>query len=160
MVISDNKVVSIEYTLKDKNGEILDSSDGEALAFIQGSGQIIPGLETALNGKKAGDKFSVTIEAKDAYGEYDETKKRDVPMAQLTEIENIQVGMQLEGEDEEGEGLIVTIVELNEETATLDANHPLAGSSLHFDINITDVREATAEELSHGHVHGPGGHVH
>lgn len=153
MTVSKDRVVSIDYTLKDSTGNLIDSSDGgDPLTYLHGNGNIIPGLERNLEGKQAGDKLSCVIEAGDAYGERDDSlvfkvKKDDFDGAE------VEVGMQFEAHGEDG-AQIVTVVSVEGDEVTIDANHPLAGEKLHFDVKVTEVREATAEELEHGHVHG------
>lgn len=154
MKIETNKVVSIDYTLKNDQGKVLDSSEGnEPLSFIYGNGNIISGLESALEGKSSGDELSVSIEPKDAYGEYDDTKMFEVGKEQFQDPTKVQEGMQVQGQTADGQVQIFTIKTIGEEKVTLDANHPLAGETLHFDVAVTDVRDATQEELDHGHVH-------
>ncbi len=160
MKIEENSVVLIDYTLKDNDGEIIDSSEGAGpLAYLQGAGNIIPGLEEALLGKEAGDEVQASIEPKDAYGERVEEMKQDVPKELFGGIDKIEVGMQFQSETDAGP-VMVTVVEMGEDMITVDGNHPLAGVHLNFDVTIREVREATKEELEHGHVHGEGGHQH
>jgi FKBP-type peptidyl-prolyl cis-trans isomerase SlyD len=160
MQIQKNKVVGIDYKLTDKDGNLIDSStEHGALYYIQGTGNLIPGLEAALEGKNAGDSLKVAIPAKDAYGEVNPALCQIVPRTQFESNEGVELGMQFEVETEEGE-VVVTVTEINGETVTVDGNHPLAGMELHFDVTVKEVREATTEEMAHGHVHGPGGHHH
>jgi len=161
MQIAAHKVVTIDYTLTDDAGQVIDSSKGgEPLAYIQGIGNIIPGLEAALEGKKAGDSLQVSIAPAEGYGERDDSLKQAVPRQMFETPEEIQVGMQFHTMTEDGNVMVVTVVEASTETVTVDANHPLAGQNLNFDVTVKDVREATSEELEHGHVHGAGGHHH
>ena len=161
MQIAAHKVVTIDYTLTDDAGQVIDSSEGgEPLAYIQGIGNIIPGLEAALEGKKAGDSLKVSIAPAEGYGERDDSLKQAVPRQMFETPEEIQVGMQFHTMTEDGNVMVVTVVETSAETVTVDANHPLAGQNLNFDVTVKDVREATSEELEHGHVHGAGGHHH
>jgi len=154
MQISDKHVVSMNYTLKDDEGTVLDTSENrDALQFITGAGMIIPGLEKELHGKAKGDKLSVTVEPKDAYGEYDETQMIKVSKSQFQEGTEIKTGMQVQAQNQDGHVQILTVREIDNDDVTLNTNHPLAGQTLHFDVEIEDVREATAEELEHGHVH-------
>ena len=154
MQISDKHVVSMNYTLKDDQGTVLDTSENrDALKFIVGSGMIIPGLEKELHGKETGDKVSVTVEPKDGYGEYDATQMIQVSRSQFQEGTEIKTGMQVQAQSQDGQIQILTIKDVDDDNVTLDANHPLAGQTLHFDVQIEDVRPATEEELSHGHVH-------
>lgn len=157
MKIGKNAVVSIDYTLTEAGGEILDTSRGrEPLLYIHGSGSIIPGLESSLEGKSAGDHLNVTIPPADAYGELDAERVMEIPREQFAGITEISVGMQFSARSDHGEE-VVTVTNVSEETITVDANHPLAGKTLNFDVTIVDVRAATQEELDHGHVHGAGG---
>lgn len=154
MKVQNDKVVSIDYTLKDDSGEVLDTSqEREPLAFIFGNGNIIPGLENALEGKEKGEELSVTIEPKEGYGEYDESLMFEVGKEQFQDASQIQEGMQVQAQNSNGEVQIFTIKSIGDEKVTLDANHPLAGQTLHFDVEVSDVREPTEEELDHGHVH-------
>ena len=158
MQITSGSVVVFDYTLTDDDKEIIDSSTGsEPLAYIQGEGQIVPGLEKAMEGKKAGDSFSISIAPEEAYGLHDPENISVVPADQIEGGEDLEEGMQLHTEGEFGEQtVLITKIVGNE--VTIDGNHPLAGLTLHFDIAIRDVRAATEEELDHGHVHGEGGH--
>lgn len=160
MQIAKNKVVSIDYTLTNAKGEVLDkSSKGQPLQFIQGQGQLIPGLEKVLEGKSAGDAVKAQIAAKDAYGVRDEELMQIIPKDSFAEIPDLKVGMELEAEGDDGVR-VITVVGIEEDRVVVDGNHPLAGMDLNFDVKIAAVRDATEEELSHGHVHGPGGHHH
>ena len=160
MKIEKNRVVSIHYTLRNGDGEILDSSAGHSpLPYIHGIGALIPGLEKELLGKEKGDTLNVVVPAAEGYGEYDEERVFSVPLSEFDMEEPIEVGMQIQLDTGEGP-VIATIVKMDEGYATLDLNHPLAGEPLHFDVEVMEVREATAQELSHGHVHGAGGHHH
>ena len=156
MIISNDKVVSIEYTLKDAEGEVLDTSEGVGpLEYIHGHRNLIPGLEKELAGKKANDSFSVTIEPKDAYGEHSKELQVSVSKEQFPSDVEIEVGMQFEAGNE-AESRLVTVVDITEDTVTIDANHPLAGETLYFDITVKEVRDATEEELLKGLLN-PGG---
>jgi len=160
MTIKSDSVVSIHYTLKNDGGEVIDSSDGgEPLTYLQGRGQLIPGLERELEGRSTGDKLNVTITPADGYGEYDKALVQQVPRRALKGITNVKVGMQLRTQTENG-ARTVTVTRVAGDMVTLDGNHPLAGQNLNFAVEIAAVRDATAEELAHGHVHGPGGHHH
>jgi FKBP-type peptidyl-prolyl cis-trans isomerase SlyD len=139
MQVSEKKVVAIDYTLKDDQGQVLDSSEGrDPLLYLHGASNIIPGLEAALAGKTQGDALSVRIAPEEAYGTRDDEKVQTVPRAMFGEA----------------------AVEVDDETVTVDGNHPLAGAHLNFDVEVVEVRDATDEEIAHGHVHGPGGHHH
>ncbi|HEY0974706.1 MAG TPA: peptidylprolyl isomerase [Solimonas sp.] len=160
MEIADQRVVLMHYTLTNDRGEVLDSSRGhEPLAFLQGAGNIIPGLEKALVGKRAGDKLQVKVAPADGYGERRDDMVQQVPRRAFQGVKDIQPGMSFHAQGSHGP-MQVTVTRVAGDMVTVDGNHPLAGETLNFDVEITDVREATAEEMSHGHVHGPGGHHH
>jgi len=160
MKIAGEKVVSIHYTLKNAEGSVLDSSSGsDPLAYLHGSGNIIPGLESALEGKEQGEKLSVTVEPGQGYGERDERLVQEVPRSAFKGVEELAPGMQFQAQGPQGARLVV-VTEVADESVTVDANHPLAGQTLHFEVEVAEVREATREELEHGHVHGAGGHQH
>lgn len=160
MKIKKNAVVAMHYRLTNNAGDLIDESNDTPLTFIYGIGQIIPGLEAALEGKVANDKLKVKVDAKDAYGERNDAMVQAIPKSQLVGVPNLQVGMQLEAQADENQRIIVTVTEIQDDHIVIDGNHPLAGVELNFDVEIINVREATAEELDHGHVHGPGGHQH
>lgn len=152
MLVAKNKVVSFYYTVKDDNGNILDRTEpNEPFSYLHGIGQIIPGLEKEMEGKDVNSKFFVHVDAKDAYGERDDSLILKIDRSYFGK-QPLQKGLQLQLQSEDGYR-IVTIMDFNEEEVTLDANHPLAGVNLNFDIEIKDVRDATEEELAHGHVH-------
>lgn len=160
MQIAKHKVVTIDYTLTDDSGTIIDSSEGrEPLAYIQGMNNIIPGLEAALEGKVVGDQLNVAIPPDQAYGERNDSLRQEVPKDRFDGAEDLEVGMQFHAQTEAGP-LVVTVVGIEGDTVTVDGNHPLAGMTLTFDVKVVEVREASSEELDHGHVHGPGGHHH
>ncbi|MFI3196763.1 MAG: peptidylprolyl isomerase [Methylococcaceae bacterium] len=158
MQVADNTAVSIHYTLTNDEGEVLDSSIGdEALVFLQGSGNIISGLEKAMVGKVAGEKFNVRIAAEEAYGELMEDMIQVISRDMFEGVDDIEVGMQFHADVSFGTG-VVTVVSIDEENVTIDGNHPLAGVALTFDVEVIDVRAATEEEATHGHIHGAGCH--
>ncbi|POR05466.1 peptidylprolyl isomerase [Alkalispirochaeta sphaeroplastigenens] len=159
MTIANDSVVTIQYTLRNGEGSVLDSSDETGgLAYLHGHQNIIPGLESALEGKSVGDTVNTTIAPADGYGERQEELVFTVPRDRLPSEEALTPGMQFRAQAAEGQDLVVTLVDVGDEQVTLDGNHPLAGETLVFDVEITDVRAATADELDHGHVHqGPGG---
>ena len=160
MQVQKNKVVAIDYKLTDAKGAMIDSSaDHGPLTYIQGIGNLIPGLEKELEGKKTGDNLKVTIAAKDGYGERNDSLCQVVPRSQFESTEGLEVGMQFEVETEQGE-LVVSVTKIEGDKVTVDGNHPLAGVELHFDVTIKSIRDASAEEIAHGHVHGEGGHHH
>lgn len=154
------KVVSFHYTLKDSKGTQLESSFGDdPMSYLEGVGQIIPGLEAALEGSKKGDKKTVNVKAADAYGEFEQELIVEVPKAQLPK-KDIAVGDQFHADSGNGHVQVVTVTKVEGDTVTVDGNHPLAGQDLNFEVEVMDVREATKDELAHGHAHGPGGHHH
>ncbi len=160
MQIAKDKVVYIDYTLTNDAGEVLDSSQGgEPLAYLHGADNIIPGLEKALEGGKAGDKMQVSVEPAEGYGEYNEELTQVVPSSMFEGVEQIEVGMQFQAETPGGVQ-VIRIAAVDGDNITIDGNHPLAGQKLNFDITVTEVRDASEEELAHGHVHGAGGHHH
>lgn len=157
MQIGADKAVTIHYTLRDDGGEVLDSSDGrDPLTYLHGTGNIVPGLEKALDGKQAGDEVKVKVTPAEGYGERDEANVRNVPRRRLPEGK-IEPGMRLRLQTEHGP-MIVAVTAVEGDYVTIDGNHALAGMTLHFEVKVVEVRDATAEERTHGHVHGPGGH--
>ena len=161
MQISEQKVVTMNYEVVDDQGQLIDRSEEDSpLAYIHGTGQLIPGLETALEGRGKGDKVAVEVPPEQGYGERDEEGVQTVARNQFDDSVEIEVGMQFEAQDDDEGHQIVEVTAVDGENITLDTNHPLAGKNLRFDVEILDVRDASAEELSHGHVHGPGGHDH
>jgi len=160
MNVVENAVVTIDYTLKDNDDVLIDSSENVGpLAFLFGAGNVIPGLEAALLGKVEGDNVKANISPENAYGERQEDMQQQVPKELFGGIDNIEMGMQFQSETDQGP-VMVTVVKIEDEMITVDGNHPLAGVDLNFDVTVRGVREATAEELEHGHVHGEGGHQH
>lgn len=160
MEITADRVVLIHYTLKDDKGTVIDSSaGGEPLAYIQGHGNLVPGLEKALEGLQDGGTLSVSVAPTDGYGVRDEALIQRVPKRSLQGSGQIKKGMQFQARTEDGMRLF-TVAAVVGDMVTLDGNHPLADQTLNFDVQIVSVREATTEELEHGHVHGAGGHHH
>jgi len=160
MNISPNKVVCIHYTLRDEAGTVLDSSSGRApLAYLHGRGNLVPGLEAALEGKSAGTSFEVAVAPEQGYGIRDERLVQIVPRTKFGDAAEITPGMQFKANGSGGTR-VVTVMRVERDLVTVDANHPLAGKTLYFQVEITEIRRATREELTHGHVHGPGGHHH
>ncbi len=158
--IEKNKVVSINYTLTDAQGQVLDTSEGrEPLSYIHGQGNLIPGLEEALEGKGSGDTLNVTIPPEKGYGERDDSLMQEVPRSQFEFAGDLKEGMQFQAQGSGGIQ-IVTVVKVGDESVTVDGNHPLAGATLNFNVDVKEIRDATEEEISHGHVHGAGGHQH
>ena len=159
ILVGKDTVVTFHYTLKNKDGEVLDTSEGSnPLVYLHGYSQIVPGLEDALVGKTSGVSLQVTVNPAEGYGERRDEMVITLPRTQGNLPEDIEVDFIVELVSPEGDELPARVVKLTETEITLDANHQLAGETLFFDIQLTDVRVATAEELSHGHVHGPGGH--
>ena len=153
MTVANNKVVEIHYILKDREGELIDSSEGQApLAYIHGIGNIIPGLEKELEGKNIGDKVKAVIPPAQGYGEYEEKMVHKIPKENFKDESQIKLEAQFRVDMEDGPR-IATITQIEESEVTVDMNHPLAGEVLSFDTEIIDVREASAEELNHGHAH-------
>jgi len=159
MQVADKTVVSIDYTLTNDAGEVLDSSKGaEPLTYIHGTGQIISGLENAFAGKQEGDSLKVRLAARDAYGDRDESKVMTATRAQFGGDEP-ELGLQVRSDGPDG-GQVLRIVAVENDVVTLDGNHPLAGVPLTFDVTVVGVRAATKQELKHGHAHGSHGHDH
>jgi FKBP-type peptidyl-prolyl cis-trans isomerase SlyD len=152
------RVFSFNYTLKDTKGAVLDQSSDGPLVFLEGAGQIIPALEAKIIFMSPGDKTNVKLAAQDAYGLPDERLKMDVPKKELSHIE-ISIGsfLQLQLQDQLK---VVQVTKITDDLVTLDGNHPLSGQDLEFDIEMVSVREASNDEIKHGHAHGPGGHHH
>ena len=159
--VADGQVVSIHYTLTDDEGEELDSSRGhEPLAYLHGAGNIVSGLESALAGKRVGDRVKVVVDPEDGYGEEDEDGVQIASRSDFPDEAPLEVGMHFIAENEKGEEVPVWITSIDGDEVTVDFNHPLAGVTLHFDVEVTGIRAATKDELDHGHPHGPGGHHH
>lgn len=158
MQISENKVALIDYTLKGEAGQVIDTTDGgDPLPYLHGAGMIIAGLEAALVGKSEGDTFEITIPPENAYGTRDDSLRQEVDREQFEEIDDLAVGMQFRVDAGGGQNLVITVIEVGEDTVTVDGNHALAGVTLHFAVTVREVREATEDELAHGHPHGMGG---
>jgi len=160
MNITKDKVASIDYTLTNDKGEVLDSSSGrDPLVYMQGYGNLIPGLEKELEGKVKGDKLVAIIPPELGYGVQSDDMIQEVPIANFEKPEDIKMGAQFQVQMEEHVH-IATVTAVKDDIITVDMNHPLAGETLHFDVEVMDIREASKEELEHGHVHGTGGHHH
>jgi FKBP-type peptidyl-prolyl cis-trans isomerase SlyD len=158
--VSDGMVVDLDYTLKVDN-EVVDTSEGrQPIKFIQGQGYIIEGLEKELYGMKAGEDKQVVIPPERGYGMVNEEAILDVPKDEFPEEIPLQQGTELKVETQEGETMDARITSVAPDSVRLDFNHPLAGKELHFSVKVNEIREATAEEIAHGHVHGQGGHSH
>lgn len=161
MALMTNKVITINYTLKDKEGNLLDSTDnGGPFSFITGNMQVLPGLEEALVSMIIGSKKNIKLAAADAYGEYDENAIQKVNRSLFPEEAELETGMTYFAHSPEGQHFQFVITKIENDDITVNFNHPLAGKNLEFDVELLDVRDATPEEISHGHVHGPGGHHH
>lgn len=157
MTISKDSAVFFNYTLTDDAGNVLDKSpEGQPLAYLHGHNNIIPGLEKQLEGKSAGDKLTAVVEPADAYGERHLEAIQTIPREQFKGVDKIEVGMQFQSQAE-GQVMSVVVTEVTDDQITVDGNHPLAGKQLTFDVEIADVRQATEEEIAHGHIHGEGG---
>lgn len=160
IIIGDDKVVSFHYKLSDLGGTINESSQGGSpVVYLHGRDAIVPGLETQLNGKKSGEKFTATVPPEQGYGERNENAVQRVPLKHLATKGPIQEGQMVVVNTREG-GRQARVLKVGHFNVDLDLNHPLAGKTLTFEIEIVDVRDATHEELTHGHAHGPGGHGH
>lgn len=160
MHIEARKVVILNYTLTDKDGKVIDQSNDASFAYLHGANNIIPGLENALAGKAAGDSLEVSIDPSEGYGERDPAKTQAVPREMFPADTEIEVGMQFHAQGPNGETLVVTVAGVEDGKVTVDGNHPLAGVQLNFAVEVMEVRDASEEELDHGHVHGPGAHQH
>lgn len=160
MHVANNMAVSIHYTLFNDDGDVIDSSVGhDALVYLHGQGNIISGLEQALQGKSIGDKLNVRIDPEDAYGGFMEERVQVIPRSMFEGVDDLEVGMQFHADVSSGPG-VVSIVAIDGDDITIDGNHPLAGQALTFDVEIVDIRPASGEEIAHGHIHGAGGHHH
>jgi FKBP-type peptidyl-prolyl cis-trans isomerase SlyD len=159
MKIADNKAVAIEFTLKDEAGQVVETSVGkDPLWYLQGLGNLVPGLEKALVGKDVGETVDVKLAPADGYGERDDKEIRNVPLRKF-KAQRVQVGGRYQIQVEDGPRVVV-VKAVNGDYALVDGNHPLAGKTLHFICKVIEVRDATADEQQHGHVHGPEGHGH
>ena len=160
MEIADGRVAAIHYTLTNDAGEVIDKSAADApLSYLQGAGNIIPGLEQALAGRKTGDSLTADIAPEHGYGPRHDGLIQVVPRSAFEGVDSVQPGMQFEARTAQGP-LMVTVTKVDTEEVTVDGNHPLAGQNLNFAVEVMDVRDASVEELAHGHVHGAGGHEH
>ena len=161
MTIENNKVVTLEFTVKNADtNEVIESSEGgDPLLYLHGHSNLVPGLEKELAGKQVGDKYDVTVSPEEGYGVRDESLVQEVPKEAFQGVDNIQVGMAFTADGPQGP-VVVEVTKIEGETVTIDANHPLADVTVGFSGEIKDIREASKEELDHGHVHGPGGHHH
>ncbi len=161
MKIASGSVVGIDYSLHLGDGKVIDASEpGEPMTYLHGEGQIVPGLESALEGLSVGDQKKVVLPPGDGYGEHDPRGLQEVAKSAFPPGFDPAVGMELTAEGQDGEPVPFTIREVKPESIVIDLNHPLAGKTLHFDVTVREVRAATAEEIAHGHAHGPDGHHH
>ena len=160
MQLTKDKVVNINYTLKDKESNIMDESNDGTFTYLHGAKNLIPALEKALEGKTSGDKVNVVVPPENAYGLRDEKKIQHVPRKMFPVDQKLEIGMPFSSATPDGTAVNVVITAIEETEVIIDGNHPLAGVELHFNIEIIDIRNATKEELEHGHIHGPGGHNH
>ena len=159
--IADGKVAAIHFTLTLDDGEVADTSRGqEPMLYLHGTGMILPGLESALEGRAAGDHFQISIEPKDGFGERRDELQHEVAREEFDTIDDLEIGMQFNVPDHDEDDTIITVVEMTADTVTVDGNHALAGQTLNFDITVREVRAATQEEIAHGHPHGTGGCSH
>ena len=154
MNVEDKLVVSIHYKLTDGSGNEIDSSSGgEPLAYLHGADNIVPGLERELTGKSVGDRVQVTVAPEDGYGPFQEELVQRLEREVFQGVDEIEPGMQFEAESPDGHPQVVTVKAVSDDEVTVDANHPLAGVTLNFDVTVESIREATEEELAHGHAH-------
>lgn len=160
MDIKEKSVVSIHYKLTDDKGEVIDQSSEHPLSYIHGMGSLIPGLEKELDGKGSGDKLTVSVAPEEGYGPYIPELVEKLPRSTFEGVDEIKVGMEFHASNEQGDTMVVRVEEINGDEITINGNHPLAGMTLNFDVEVVEVREASKEELEHGHVHGPHGHHH
>lgn len=159
--ISAGKVVTLHYVLRDDDGTELDNSaGGEPLRYLHGAGNIFPGLEQGLLGCSLGDRRKISVAPEDGFGEHDPDGVQRVPRDTFPAETRLAVGLEFEAEGPDGDPILGRVIELDDDEVTIDLNHPLAGVSLHFDVTVAEIRDATAEELEHGHPHGEGGHGH
>ena len=160
MQIGERTVATFHYTLTDSTGKVIDSSaDRAPLAYLHGAGNIVPGLEKELAGRKQGDSFNVVVSPEEGYGMPNPMMVQVVPREAFQGVETLEVGMEFQAQTPQGP-MSVAIAKIDGDEVTVDGNHPLAGQTLHFAIEVTSVRDASLEELTHGHVHGEGGHHH
>jgi len=159
MQIQKDAVVTVHYTVKDTKGEVIDSSEGqEPMTYLHGAGNIVEGLEAALEGKRTGDHVDVTLTPDDAYGPYQPKLVQQVAR-KVFEGAAVEVGSRFQAQTAHGPRMVV-VTEVKGDLITIDGNHPLVGQTLHFSVDVTDVRASTDEERDHGHVHGEHGHHH
>ena len=160
MQIEDKKIVVMNYTLTTDEGEVLDKSTDGRFAYLHGADNIISGLEKALTGKKTGDNLTVKVAAEDGYGMRNDEMVQVVGREMFESDAELEVGTQFHAEGPDGQPIMITIAAIDGDDITIDGNQPLAGVNLNFDVSIIDIRDASEEEIAHGHVHGPDGHQH
>jgi FKBP-type peptidyl-prolyl cis-trans isomerase SlyD len=156
MTINTNKVVTLDYTLTDDSGEILDQSSNGQFAYLHGANNIIPGLENALTGKKVGDSLTVKVSPEQGYGQRDEKLSQTVSIDMFESPDDVEVGLQFHAESGDGNRIVITVTKVEGKEVTIDGNHPLAGVPLNFEVTVVDVRDATEQEMTHKHVHAHG----
>lgn len=160
MLVSTNKVVILNYTLTDDNNQIIDQSTDGSFAYLHGANNIIPGLEKALLDKKVGDNIKVSIEPAEGYGHHDASMVQEVSMDMFESAEQVQVGQQFHAQGPQGNTIVITVTKVDGDSVTIDGNHPLAGIPLNFDVTIVDIRDASEDEITHGHAHHGDHHHH
>lgn len=160
MQIADKKVVTLNYTLRDDQDTVIDSSEDGSFVYLHGASNIIPGLEKALTSKSVNDELSVTVEPAEGYGERNPEMSQVVSIEMFDDAEDIEVGRQFHAAGPDGQPVVVTVTAVEDGNVTVDGNHPLAGITLFFEVKVMDIRDASEEEIAHGHVHGPDGHHH
>ena len=153
MQISKNKVATFDFTVTDDNGVVLDTSERVGpFSYVHGIGYLVPGLEAQMEGKSVGDRFAVSVPPAEGYGEWDEALLQEFPLSAFEGIDNLEVGMHLQTQGPNGTG-VVRVTTIEADKVTVDGNHPLCGVTLNFNVSVVDVRDATQEELEHGHIH-------
>ncbi len=160
MKIADHHVVTLNYTLTNNEGDIIDQALDGSFVYLHGASNIITGLEKELTGKTVGDQFAVKVSPEEGYGERNDALVEEVPRDMFPAEHEIAPGMMFHAQGPQGQAITVTVLEANEQTVKIDANHALAGVELNFDVEVMEIREAEQVEIDHGHVHGPGGHDH
>ena len=160
MVICDKKVVTLDYTLTDNADQIIDQSKDGTFAYLHGAHNIIPGLEKALLDKKVGDSLKVSISPEEGYGLRDDSMIQEVSIDMFESADQVQVGQQFHAQGPEGHDIVITVTKVENDSVTIDGNHPLAGVQLNFDVTVVDIRDASEEEVAHGHAHHGDHHHH
>ena len=159
--VADGTVVTINYTLKGPDGDVIDTSvDGEPLVYLHGAGNIVPGLERELGGKNVGDHVVAIVKPVDGYGERSNVEPQKVPLSAFPDDAGLEAGLEIIAQGPSGDSFPLWVVAVEDEHVLVDQNHPLAGVTLHFEVDITSIRDASENEIQHGHPHGPGGHHH